>query len=420
MLKPLVRHKNRVGVKTILVPLNKVYAEENGGRDDAEKIKLYIKNAYEEWGIKYVLLVGGKKRQFNKWHCPVRYINTANNYEAYLLSDLYFADILDSEGNFSSWDSDGDEIYGEWYRWDQPEDKYFDLYPEVAVGRLPCRKRLEVRIMVYKIIRYEKTAYNKSWFKDMIAAAGDTYPEYKNPKWVGYEGEYYADMAFENMSDFNPIKLYTSDGTFKHWRDIFEQFNKGCGFIYFVGHGSPVTWNTHFPNNKTRTEGFGIFQIPLLRNINKFPICIVSGCHNSQFDVSIFKILNETSRYRGEAIPQGWSWLMTKKIGGGSIATIGCTGLGHTKEDKDVAFAGGINELEVQFFKQYGQNDIDIIGDTWKAAISWYIDTYPIDWNTELTNESWVDAQVVQTWALFGDPSLKIGGYPVSMTKSVE
>ena len=105
---------------------------------------------------------------------------------------------------------------------------------------------------------------------------------------------------------------------------------------------------------------------------------------------------------------------MTRKIGGGAIATIGCTALGHTKEDKDISFKGGINELEVQFFKQYGQNNIEMLGDTWNAAISWYIDTYPVYWEESevdyLLKESWVDAQVVQSWSLFGDPSLKIGG----------
>ena len=102
---------------------------------------------------------------------------------------------------------------------------------------------------------------------------------------------------------------------------------------------------------------------------------------------------------------------MTRKIGGGSVATIGCIALGYTKEDK-VLFKGGINELEVQFFKQYGQNNVEVLGDTWAAAITWYVNTYPVDWNTQAVNDSWIDAQVVESWVLFGDPSLRIGGYP--------
>jgi hypothetical protein len=381
------------------------------GRDKAEKIKYYIKEAIENWGTKYVLLIGGKVRQFNRWHLPVRYINIGNSWERHILSDLYFADIYDNNGDFSSWDSDDDGIYGEWYYGEQPEDKNIDLMPDVAVGRLPCRNRLEVIIMVKKIIGYEKNAYNQPWFYDMVAIAGDTYPEFQNPEWAGNEGELYADMAIENMTGFDPLKLYTSNATLKGWKDIKAALNKGCGFVYFVGHGSAMSWSTHFPNSKNWTESFTVTHFPHLKNINKLPICVVSGCHNCQFDVTIFNMFNKTRKGHGEAGYECWGWRMTRKIGGGSIATIGCSALGFTKEDK-VSFKGGINELEVQFFKAYGQNNIDIIGDTWKAALNWYVITYPIDWGIELTNDSWVDTQVPSTWTLLGDPSLKIGGYP--------
>jgi hypothetical protein len=380
------------------------------GRDDAEKIKYFIKDAIENWGVSYVLLVGGKSGQFNSWTLPARYIGIGNSYEKQILSDLYFADIYDDEGNFSSWDSDNDGIYAEWFYGAQPEDRYIDLSPDVAVGRLPCRNRVEAVIMVNKIIGYEKTAYNKPWFNKMVAIAGDTYPEYQNPDWAGNEGEYYADMAFENMTSFNPVKLYTSNGTLTGWKDVIKALNKGCGFVYFVGHGCATSWSTHFPNSKNWTEKFMVYHMSCLVNMNRLPICVVSGCHNCQFDISIFNYFNDTRKRRGETGFKCWGWRMASKIGGGSIGTIGCSALGYTKEDK-VLFKGGINELEVQFFKEYGQNNIDIIGDTWKAAINWYISTYPVDWSQVLTNDSWIDVQVPSTWILLGDPSLKIGGY---------
>ena len=68
-LKPLVEHKNRNNVSTILVSLEKVYEEENLlGRDKPEKIKLFIKDSIEKYGIKYVLLVGYFRI------IPVRYV----------------------------------------------------------------------------------------------------------------------------------------------------------------------------------------------------------------------------------------------------------------------------------------------------------------------------------------------------------
>jgi len=425
-LELLVSHKENIGISTILVTLDEVYNDiGEDGRDEPEKIKYFIKSAIEEWGTKYILLVGGKKGQLPLWHFPVRYISMDNGWEPHFISDLYYADIYDENDDFSSWDSDGDGNYGEWHCGEEPGDINIDLSPDVAVGRLPCRNKLEVKIVVGKIIDYETSAYDGPWFNDMVVVAGDTYLEYQNPKWKGYEGEYYADRALENMTGFNPIKLYTSDETLTGQSDVINAVNQGCGFLYFVGHGNPRTWGNHPPNNKTFVDGLTVQNMHKLKNKYMYPVCVVSGCHNNQFDVAILNILTGVLEdglhffslggkfWRSEWAPECWGWRMTRKIGGGSIATIGCTALGHTKEDKS-AFVGGINELEVQFFKQYGQNNVEMLGDTWAAAISWYVDTYPVDWNASGTidlKDSWVDAQVVQSWSLFGDPSLKIGGY---------
>lgn len=414
-LHPLVCHKNHIGMPTRLVTLCEVYDQMYWhGRDRAEKIKYYIKTAMEEWGVEYVLLVGGMKGQLPFWYMPVRYVNIDFDWEHCVLSDMYYADIYDAEGNFSSWDSDGDGIYGEWYYQEVPEDKYIDLYPDVAVGRLPCRSEFEVKIMVNKIINYETNTYGEEWFNDMIVCAGDTYLVSHNPLWTGYEGEYYGDLALENMTGFNPIRLYTSDGSLSDASDVRNAMKNGCGFVYFVGHGNPKVWANHPPDSEEVVRGLSVQNVHRLRNRKMLPVCLLSGCHDLQFDVSIFKIFNKTARYHGEGTMECLGWRLTRKIGGGSIATIGCTALGFTKEDKD-SFQGGINELEVEFFKQYGQNHVEVLGDTWKAALEWYIDTYRVsesDWDNATANDdAWVDVQIPQTWVLLGDPSLQIGGY---------
>ena len=111
-LIPLSTHKLNMGISSIFVDLEEIYNSEttSDGRDNAEKIKYYIKNAIEEWNTKYVLLVGGKISQTPFWHTPVRYVEIANDWESHFISDLYFADIYDSNGDFSSWDSDQDGL----------------------------------------------------------------------------------------------------------------------------------------------------------------------------------------------------------------------------------------------------------------------------------------------------------------------
>jgi len=389
-LIPLVNHKVNMGISTILVSLDEIY--------ETEKIKYYIKYAIEEWNTNYVLLVGGKRGQTPSWHLPVRYINMDNNWESHFISDLYFSDIYDSEGDFSDWDTDLDGIYGEWRKGESPVDSYIDLYPDVAVGRLPCRNNYEVKIIVEKIIEYETTAYAKSWFNDFVVVAGDTYLESDNPLWVGYEGEYYGNLAIEFMDTYNPIRLFTSDGSLTGQSDVINTLNEGCGFVYFVGHGNPQSWGNHPPDDHEFITGLNVQRMYELRNDNMYPICVVSGCHNNQFDVATFEC---------------WGWRILRKIDGGSIASFGCTALGHTKEDKN-SFLGGINELEVQLFKEYGQNNLEFLGDLLVESWNWYLDTYNINWNASSNNDlidSWLDAQVVESYILFGDPSLKIGGY---------
>ena len=105
-----------------------------------------------------------------------------------------------------------------------------------------------------------------------------------------------------------------------------------------------------------------------------YPVCIVGGCHNCQFNVSVFNILRiwEGARwyqyiYRGETSPESWGWWLVRLEKGGSIATLGYTGLDYFAigdYDNDSIpdcvqhYSGFMN---VNFFKNYA-NGTDILG----------------------------------------------------------
>ena len=122
-LEPLKEHKNKYGVKTNIVTLDQIYNDIVNGRDNPEKIKLFIKKAFDDAQIKYVLLVGNFRK------VPIRYVNNAdiNFNEPYFISELYYADIVDKNGNFSSWDTNNNGIYGEWNN-DEAQDKDIDVF----------------------------------------------------------------------------------------------------------------------------------------------------------------------------------------------------------------------------------------------------------------------------------------------------
>ena len=409
-LQPLKEHKNKFGVRTDIVTLDYIYKKIWYGRDNPEKIKYFIFNAYKDAGIKYVLLVGNFRKM------PIRYVhNEEPGYpELYFISELYYADIIDKNGSFSSWDSNNNGVFGEW-NGSEAQDKDIDLYPDVYVGRLACRNNLEVKIMVRKIINYESKTYGSQWFNRIVAVAGDTYPPGSYPfPTDGYEGEENTLAAIDFMIGFKNTTLFTSDKTLTGPNDIIREVDKGCGFLYFEGHGNPGEWTTHpvpFTNESKWIKDFTVLSMIRLTNGYKLPICVVGGCHNSEFDVNIFNIFEKKAKYL-TWIPECWSWKLTRKIGGGSIATIGNTGLGMSKEDKD-SMQGAGDYIENRFFYEIGINGTGTLGDAWGKAISDYLDKYPINWNTPAAWDYSIDAKTVQQWVLLGDPSLKIGGYPV-------
>jgi hypothetical protein len=432
-IQRLVNHKNNLGINTTIKFCEDIYFEYEGV-DQAEEIKLFIKDALELWNTRHFLLVGGLKSLIlaesrdNKnigskdWYLPVRYSNLRESgslYDPGFISDLYFADIYDSEGNFSSWDSNDDGVFGKWSLFSSGRD-IIDLYPDVFIGRLPCRNVYEVRIVVDKIINYESHLKDPSWYKKIVLVAGDPFDD----SIVGthyFEGELIADKISNYMNDFNKIKLYSSNLDIKPDEtpltvNIMREFNEGCGHIFFDGHGSPGTWNTGWEYGELIDDGgINVFDVLLLHNGNRTPLCIIGGCHTSQFNLSLFAtILNKPYTWTyGFPVAECLGWHLTRKIDGGSIATIGNTGLGYEAEgeygDRD---GDGLNEpdcveawggyLERCFYKSLDDNII-VLGEAWANAIKSYLDIYP-------GMDSQWDTKVIEEWILFGDPSLNIGG----------
>ncbi len=201
----LVDHKNSIGVSAFMKTAEEIYDEYNG-RDKPEKIKYFIKDAIEKWGIKYVLLFGGVKSPIwskprdnanageKDWYIPVRYTNLYDNpkyplaetlHDPGVASDLYYADIYKEGGEFDDWDSNNDGIFAAWNKPGVDNDSLPDLYPDVAVGRLAITGIDEAKTVVDKIINYENNAYGEEWFKRMVVVSGDGFLDQMdlNIKW---------------------------------------------------------------------------------------------------------------------------------------------------------------------------------------------------------------------------------------------
>lgn len=610
-LQPLIDHKNSYGVLTTLKTTEDIYNEFDGV-DKPEQIKYFIKYAIETWGASYVLLVGGLKNMvFAKprddanqgskgWHVPVRYTNLYDNpkfplasestlFDPGVLSDLYYMDIYEDGGNFSTWDPNGDGTFAAWNRPGFENDTGLDLYPDVALGRLACVSVSEVRTVVKKIITYETTAYGSEWFKKMTVISGDgfldqedlniqwdttglptgvytIYAQSSNPSaeygpvetinvtidktqetnltfnhddnlritsypglpiaeivtvsegdilgntdftytpgdneaycnefyfwanmsylsevltirgksydpkpygnltsihvWVKnsedaivfedwrnntemyYEGEYTTGeqallgrggALYYMPSEFERDIIWASNGKYTSRDDIINAWTEGAGFMFISGHGSPNVWTDHYPGipgNRAYGSLPGLevttlrpwppyFTMPIypmdtIKNEEKLPITIIGGCHNSQFNVSmgyafldgmIYLLPNFPKIHMwcyGQPVPETFSWRLVRNPHGGSIATIGNTGLGYGMPGVDLTTGGGDGWITIEFFKQYGAEGLDVLGQAYQQTLTSYVNTF------DMTDLEAGHPKSVQQWVLLGDPSLKIGGY---------
>lgn len=418
-LQPLITHKTEMGMTTKLVTrddiCNSVYFPAEG-RDCAEEMKYFIKNACDQWATKYVLLVGGRSGgvKEEKWWVPVRYSLLNDGGEGSYLTDLYFGDIYDANGSFSSWDSNNNGVFAEWTG---TQRDIMDMYPEVFVGRLSCTSIAQVKTMVKKIITYETTTYGAEWFKTFVGVAGDTYPEATDPY---YEGELATNASFQQLEslEFVSSMMWTSNGRFTDAKSVLDEISLGCGFVHFSGHGNPVAWSTHLPRNDTWVDGPSAFDMRKLSNGDQQPVVIVGGCHNAQFNTSLYNMIKgvlqdglsyfSSTRPFGdfwyyEWIPRCWAWSMASQSKGGAIAVIANTGLGYGEPGAQTLTQRG-RHLEWLFFKAYADGMVNL-GETHGMDLIYYMNEHP-----PMADQT--DCKIVQEWALLGDPSLLIGGYP--------
>jgi hypothetical protein len=115
----------------------------------------------------------------------------------------------------------------------------------------------------------------------------------------------------------------------------------------------------------------------------------------------------------GHLIPECLCWYLVKLPDIGAIASIGYTGYGLGYLGEWFTIAGLDGWISTEFFRQYGEENNQILGIAHSQAISNYITHFKDFINPEIRDNGWDygDEMTVEGWALLGDPSLKIGGY---------
>ncbi len=391
-IAPLITHKIGRGITSKFVSLTEIY---DGtyfpatGRDNQEKIKYFIKNAIDSWLTGNVLLVGAAGSGTTQ--LPVRdthiYIDADEPDDEVFSSDLYYADIYDGSMQFCSWDSNDNNIFGE-YDWSGQTD-VVDLHPDVYLARLPATSGSQVTACVNKIKTYENTpGYQQSWFPNLVLVGGDSFPDNN----VVLEGEFANQKVADLMTGFVPNKLWVTNGKLNSLvptgvDNIKTAINSGCGFVDFSGHGNTNIWACHPEDNfgvwlPTPTGGIYGNAISTLSNGNKLPIVTVEACSTAKF----------------AADSNCFNWVFLYNSNGGAIGTFGCTGLGYSYIGSGVT-QGLVGKIGLDIFRAYKTDQSETFGELWARALNRNINS-----GMDATEH-----KTVEEWQAFGDPTLAIG-----------
>ena len=262
--EPLKEWHGAHGEPTIIATMNEI-------GENADDVRTYIKNAYLNLGISYVLIGGDVDVVPSKMLWVSGYDENVTYYETTMPSDLYYA-CLDGTYNY---DNDS--------KWGEPNDgdggKDIDLLAEVYVGRACVDNAKEAQNFVKKTTGYADS--DDSYLKKVLMA-GEYLGDYGIATWGGN----YMDQLVNSSdadgyhtvgipaSKFTIEKLYDRDWDNNYWspQEIISRINDGVHIINHLGHSS-----TEY-NMRLMTD-----SINELDN-DKYCFIYSQGCYAGAFD----------------------------------------------------------------------------------------------------------------------------------------
>jgi hypothetical protein len=279
--------KTATGYPAQVFTLDWITENYSHGADVPESIRLFLRDAYQHWGLQWIL-IGADVRLI-----PARYArswayNSSLETGIDVATDYYYA-CLDGD-----WDADNDGIFGESNRWDNMGDDP-DLVPELHVGRVSARDANEVRDFLEKYFIYAKNPpddgyldrgmmlgevlFHKSWLRrgrpggkpdcpggsgcveDTCRAQTEHRPDgqpYTSLVCATYDA---ADDCFEiedviiqemgaaveldfllERSEYWAVTEPVHTSVIENWDNVMAALSDGTNFVHHVGHGDRDRW----------------------------------------------------------------------------------------------------------------------------------------------------------------------------------
>ncbi|OGF15196.1 MAG: hypothetical protein A2W00_06255 [Candidatus Eisenbacteria bacterium RBG_16_71_46] len=268
--------KTRSGVPAVIRTTSFIRQQYPFGADDAERVRLFIRDAYSRWSTRWVLLGGDTEI------IPVRTAYTSFYGGEHIPSDLYYS-CLDG-----TWNANGDSLFGQGALWPNQGGDAADLFPEVWVGRAPVRTPAEAAAFVSRTLLYEQTPAPGYTHRDLFFAEV-LFPQNWTPgETTALDGAELVEVLLPSIHA-NPsihyVRLY-ENYTDPRWEPgalrerrvvVLDSLNAGYNIALHVGHGYRDVMSVGDDN-------LGITDAETLTNGNRLFNLYASNCTSNAID----------------------------------------------------------------------------------------------------------------------------------------
>ena len=285
-VRPLADFRAQQGnLRTKVVNVQNIYNEFSHGILNPYAIREFLKYAYEHWqppAPTYVLLVGDTHFNLKNETSFVPTIQVQIPGYGATASDYQFVT----------------------FRGD-------DNFPDMLIGRVPARHRVDVRVFVERAINYETQAETGPWQKRLLMLAGTEWIFHTQTNWLIGRNNLAATYEVKDIfAPTNEGQAFDERVRSPIARQVIDGFNDGAALVNYIGHGGGGIWASSRMLDLEDPE-------QNLTNIEQLPFVISMTCFTGFFDGTQNCLAEELLRSQN----------------GGAIAVIGGTSIGLLEGD---------------------------------------------------------------------------------------
>ena len=283
--KPLADYHRSHGLSVKQVDIRDIYDSFNDGILHPKAIQRFLAHAYNHWpkpAPRFVLLVGDAswdtknamvidenypdltyyprfRTEFNKI-LSTAYKDVTQNNRNLIPTMMYF----DNSGHSAS--DNGFVCLDD------------DIFPDMAIGRLPVTRPEEVDAIVSKTIAYMNGSQVGPWRRNIL------YITNEETRFQTQTTEIATALAKKGMITQRIYPASSEKSNEKHTKLILDSLDQGQYMVYFLGHGGRYIWRTGPPDFRKNHDLFTLEDLDKLKTNPKLPIIISLTCYSAPFD----------------------------------------------------------------------------------------------------------------------------------------